>query len=129
MKVLEVKDVKKQFINEGNHFNILKGISFDVEKGEFLSIIGPSGSGKSTLLSIIAGLDNPSSGSVKINSKEISNFTEDELAKIRNEEIGFVFQSFFLVPFQSNHSNTKPSTKKSKDNKTKNPNIQRGIKT
>ena len=75
----------------------LKGINLSVKKGEFLSIMGPSGSGKTTLMNIIGCLDSPSSGSYMLNNKTVSDLSDDELAKIRNSEIGFVFQSFHLL--------------------------------
>ena len=78
--------------------NALKGINLSVEKGEFLSIMGPSGSGKTTLMNIIGCLDSPTNGSYYLNNKSVSKLEDDELAKIRNEEIGFVFQSFHLLP-------------------------------
>ena len=75
----------------------LKGINLSVKKGEFLLIMGPSGSGKTTLMNIIGCLDSPSSGSYMLNNKTVSDLSDDELAKIRNSEIGFVFQSFHLL--------------------------------
>ena len=105
MNVLEVKDIKKSFKISNREIEILKGISMNVKKGEFLAIMGSSGSGKSTLLSIIAGLDKPTQGSVILDKKEISSFTEDGLAKIRNEKIGFVFQSFYLIPSLTAYEN------------------------
>ncbi len=75
----------------------LKGVSFEVQKGEYLAIIGPSGSGKSTLMNLIGCLDSPSSGQYWINGHEVAKMTDDELARIRNKEIGFVFQTFNLL--------------------------------
>jgi putative ABC transport system ATP-binding protein len=77
---------------------ILKGISFQIAKGDFVSIVGPSGSGKSTLLGIIAGLDNPSSGQVLIDGVDITRMGEGKLAQVRNNKIGMVFQAFNLIP-------------------------------
>jgi putative ABC transport system ATP-binding protein len=105
MTILEVNNINKYFSNSNKKIEILKGISFKVEEGEFVAIIGSSGSGKSTLLSIIAGLDKPSSGDVKINKINITNLSEDELAQIRNKDIGFVFQSFYLVPSLTAYEN------------------------
>lgn len=98
MDILTVKNVKKEFILDNKKIEILKGISFNVKKGEFISIIGSSGSGKSTLLNVIAGLDKPDCGDVLINNQSIIKLSEDDLSQIRNQEIGFVFQSFYLVP-------------------------------
>jgi putative ABC transport system ATP-binding protein len=78
--------------------NILKGISFEVKRGEFIGIIGPSGSGKSTLLGIIGGLDSPTTGKVYIDNEDITDLNERALTRIRNEKIGFVFQQFNLIP-------------------------------
>jgi putative ABC transport system ATP-binding protein len=77
---------------------VLKGISFDIKKGEFVAIIGPSGSGKSTLMHILGTLDKPTSGKYLLNNDDMLNFPDDELAKIRSKRIGFVFQSFNLLP-------------------------------
>lgn len=103
--VLEVKQVKKEFNTDSTTIEILKGISFSVKKGEFIAIIGSSGSGKSTLLSIIAGLDNPSSGNVLIDNQNLQTLNEDQLSELRNKKIGFIFQSFFLVPSLSAYEN------------------------
>jgi putative ABC transport system ATP-binding protein len=103
--ILEVKQVKKEFITDSNSIEILKGISFNIKKGEFVAIIGSSGSGKSTLLSIIAGLDDPSSGSILIDDKKLQKLDENELSELRNKKIGFIFQSFFLVPSLTAYEN------------------------
>ena len=90
--------IKKYPLGEGNFYQALNGISLKIEKGEFVAIMGPSGSGKSTLMHIIGALDTPSSGKYFLNGKNISSYTDDQLAEIRNREIGFVFQSFNLLP-------------------------------
>jgi len=96
--VLSLRDVTKT-IDTGTHrVEILKGISFDIAKGEFVAVMGASGSGKSTLLGLIAGLDTPTSGSIRIEGDEISRLGEDELAVLRGRKIGFVFQSYQLIP-------------------------------
>jgi putative ABC transport system ATP-binding protein len=96
--VLSLRDVTKT-IDTGTHrVEILKGISFDVRKGEFVAVMGASGSGKSTLLGLIAGLDTPTSGSIQIEGEEISRLDEDRLADLRGRKIGFVFQSYQLIP-------------------------------
>ena len=97
MSLIKVKNLKKQFQIGSETVNAIKDISFDVNAGEFISIMGPSGSGKTTLMNIIGCLDTPTKGTYHLNSKSVSDLTEDELANIRNEEIGFVFQSFHLL--------------------------------
>jgi len=96
--VLSANDVRKSLPLGHERVDILKGISLQIQQGEFVAIIGPSGSGKSTLLGIIAGLDNPTSGQVFIDSIDITQMSEGELAKVRNQKIGMVFQAFNLIP-------------------------------
>jgi len=93
-----VKDIKKTYRMGDQSIDALRGVSLSVSDGEFISLMGPSGSGKSTLMSIIGCLDRPTSGSYKLFNKEVSDLSDDELAKIRNEKIGFIFQSFNLLP-------------------------------
>ena len=96
--VMDVQNITKILPLGREHIEILKGISFQILSGEFISIVGPSGSGKSTLLGIIAGLDNPTSGQVLIDSVDITHMTESRLAAVRNSKIGMVFQAFNLIP-------------------------------
>lgn len=96
--VMDVRDITKSLPLGHERIDILKGISFQIMSGEFVSIVGPSGSGKSTLLGIIAGLDNPSSGQVLIDGVDITTMSESKLAAIRNHKIGMVFQAFNLIP-------------------------------
>src|SRR3989454_2317727 len=96
--VMDVRNITRSLPLERQHIDILKGISFQIRSGEFVSIIGPSGSGKSTLLGIIAGLDNPSSGQVLIDGVDITHMSEGQLAEVRNRKIGMVFQAFNLIP-------------------------------
>ncbi|MCA9496468.1 MAG: ABC transporter ATP-binding protein [Nanoarchaeota archaeon] len=105
MVVLEVDNISKSFNLENKKIDVLKNISLKVNKGEFVVINGESGSGKSTFLSIIAGLDKPNKGSIKLLNNDITNFDEDKLAKIRNKDIGFVFQSFYLIPSLTAYEN------------------------
>lgn len=98
MSIIEVKNVNKSFQNGKEIAHVLKDIDLQVEQGEFVSIMGPSGGGKSTLLYLLGGLDMPSSGSVKINNVDLSTLKDKELCKLRNEEVGFVFQFYNLVP-------------------------------
>jgi len=94
MKVVELRNVKKVY-PDGT--TALRGISFSVEEGEFLGVMGPSGSGKSTLLHLIGGLDKPSEGSVKVFGMEINNLDEDQLAEMRKRKIAYVFQFYYLL--------------------------------
>src|SRR5207247_3618548 len=96
--VMDVRDITKSLPLGREKIEILKGISFQIMSGEFISIVGPSGSGKSTLLGIIAGLDNPSSGQVFIDGIDITRMSEGRLAAVRNNKIGMVFQAFNLIP-------------------------------
>lgn len=96
--ILEVRGVEKR-IDSGRHeVEILRGIDFSAPRGQFLAIRGPSGSGKSTLLGLLAGLDAPTKGSIRIDGEEITTLSEDELAGLRARKVGFVFQSYQLVP-------------------------------
>ena len=97
MMIINVKDIKKSYTVGTQEVNALRGINLSVEKGEFISIMGPSGSGKTTLMNIIGCLDTPSSGEYELNGSLVSKLEDDELARIRNKEIGFVFQSFNLL--------------------------------
>src|SRR5438067_9214141 len=96
--VMDVRDITKSLPLGRERIEILKGISFQIMSGEFVSIVGPSGSGKSTLLGIIAGLDNPTTGQVFIDGVDITRMTEGKLAVVRNNKIGMVFQAFNLIP-------------------------------
>ena len=95
--IIKTENLTKDYETGTQVVSALKGINLSVEKGEFLSIMGPSGSGKTTLMNIIGCLDSPTNGSYYLNDKSVSKLDEDELAKIRNQEIGFVFQSFHLL--------------------------------
>jgi putative ABC transport system ATP-binding protein len=96
--MIVVSDLRKSLRTGGATVDILRGIDFSVARGEFVAIMGASGSGKSTLLGLLAGLDNPTSGSVALNGTVISNLPEDRLAQLRGKTIGFVFQSYQLIP-------------------------------
>lgn len=95
--MIEVNDLKKEYTEEETPTQALRGVTFSIDKGEFVSIMGPSGSGKSTLLHILSFLDRPSGGSYKFQGKSIDDMTDKELARVRNKDMGFVFQSFNLL--------------------------------
>ena len=97
MALIELKDIRKSYPLDGFDLQILKGITLQIDKGEFVAIMGPSGSGKSTLMNILGCLDNPSSGSYILDGKPVEHLSPDELADIRNKKIGFVFQGFNLL--------------------------------
>ncbi|MFI5265261.1 MAG: ABC transporter ATP-binding protein [Candidatus Levyibacteriota bacterium] len=97
-RIISLKNVTKTYGIEEHAYQALKGISLDIFQGEFVAVMGPSGSGKSTTMHIIGALDTPSSGTYILNGKNVSTYSEDQLADIRNKEIGFIFQSFNLLP-------------------------------
>ena len=103
--IINVKDIKKSYLVGTQEVHALRGINLSVEKGEFMSIMGPSGSGKTTLMNIIGCLDTPTSGEYELNGNQVSQLNDDELARIRNKEIGFVFQSFNLLAKNSTLNN------------------------
>lgn len=96
--IVEVSNVRKNYLLGNLEVPVLSGINFKIEKGEFVAIMGPSGSGKSTLLNIIGCLDRPSEGQVYINGTDLQGMSDEELARLRGNEIGFVFQTFNLIP-------------------------------
>src|ERR1041384_7741805 len=98
MALIETVDLWKSYIMGSDEIHALRGVSISIDRGEYVAIMGPSGSGKSTLMNLIGCLDTPSKGSYLLNSKQVSEMNDDELARIRNEEIGFVFQTVNLLP-------------------------------
>jgi len=98
MALIETVDLWKTYIMGSEEIHALRGVSVQIERGEYVAIMGPSGSGKSTLMNLIGCLDTPSKGSYLLNGKQVSQMNDNELARIRNEEIGFVFQTFNLLP-------------------------------
>jgi len=98
MALIETVDLWKTYVMGTEEIHALRGVSVQIERGEYVAIMGPSGSGKSTLMNLIGCLDTPSKGSYLLNGKQVSQMNDNELARIRNEEIGFVFQTFNLLP-------------------------------
>jgi putative ABC transport system ATP-binding protein len=103
--VVEVSDLRKEYVLRGGVVQALKGINLSVMKGEYLSIMGPSGSGKTTLFNMIGGLDKPTKGSVKIDNVELAQMSMSELAWVRSRKIGFIFQTYNLIPVLSASGN------------------------
>ena len=98
MALIDTQDLWKTYVMGSEEIHALRGVSIQIERGEYVAIMGPSGSGKSTLMNLIGCLDTPSKGTYLLNGKRVSDMNDNELARIRNEEIGFVFQTFNLLP-------------------------------
>ncbi|QNJ96729.1 ABC transporter ATP-binding protein [Constantimarinum furrinae] len=96
--VIKIRGIRRDFPLGQEIVKVLKGIDLDIERGEYVALMGPSGSGKSTLMNLLGCLDTPTEGSYFLNGNDVSNMSDDELAEIRNKEIGFVFQTFNLLP-------------------------------
>jgi putative ABC transport system ATP-binding protein len=103
--IISVKDLRKTYVMGADTINALKSVSIDISKNEYVALMGPSGSGKSTLMNLLGCLDTPSSGSYVLNDIDVSQMTDSELAEVRNKEIGFVFQTFNLLPRMSSLEN------------------------
>ena len=104
-KVVSIKGLKKRFELGKIIVTALRGVNLEIHKGEFVSIVGPSGSGKSTLMNILGALDKPTSGEYILDGEHIDELSDDELAEIRNRKIGFVFQSYNLLPRVTSNKN------------------------
>jgi len=98
MSLINITNIKRDFQLGSEIINVLKGIDLNINKGEYVALMGPSGSGKSTLMNLLGCLDTPTSGTYILNGNDVSQMTDDNLAEIRNKEIGFVFQTFNLLP-------------------------------
>lgn len=98
MELLKIRNIKRDFTLGSQTLHVLKGIDLTIKKGEYVAFMGPSGSGKSTFMNILGCLDTPTSGSYVLNGKDVSSLSDNQLAEIRNKEIGFVFQTFNLMP-------------------------------
>ncbi len=96
--IIKIRDIKRDYPLGQEIVKVLMGIDLDIEQGEFVALMGPSGSGKSTLMNILGCLDTATSGTYELNGQDVSNLSDDELAEIRNKEIGFIFQTFNLLP-------------------------------
>jgi putative ABC transport system ATP-binding protein len=105
MNIIETRQIAKRYVMGTEVVDALKSISISVQKGEYVAFMGPSGSGKSTLMNIVGCLDSPTSGQYILNSQDVSSMDENELAEVRNKEIGFVFQTFNLLPRQTSLEN------------------------
>ncbi len=107
MSVISIKNLWKVYNNEGTKTEALRGVSLDIKKGEFVAIMGPSGSGKSTLLQILGLLDDHTEGTYYFTEKDIGAYNQEEIAKLRNQKMGFVFQAFNLLPHETVLENVK----------------------
>ena len=105
MSILQTTDLKKYYGNEPNITKALDGVTLSIEEGEFVAIVGTSGSGKSTLLNMMGGLDTPTSGSIQVKGKELSEFKDEQLTIFRRRNIGFIFQNYNLVPVLNVYEN------------------------
>ncbi|MVM29754.1 ATP-binding cassette domain-containing protein [Spirosoma sp. HMF4905] len=105
MNIIETRNIAKRYVMGTEVVDALKSITISIQKGEYVAFMGPSGSGKSTLMNIVGCLDSPTSGQYILNSQDVSRMGENELAEVRNKEIGFVFQTFNLLPRQTSLEN------------------------
>ncbi len=105
--MIKIENIKKSFGNKLNSVSVLKGINLEINDGDFTVILGASGSGKSTLLNVISGLEKPDSGKITYDNKEITSYNENELTKFRKDNVGFIFQQYYLLPNLNVEKNVK----------------------
>jgi putative ABC transport system ATP-binding protein len=105
--MIEIKNITKSYGSKDNNFLVLKGISLTINDGDFMVVLGPSGSGKSTLLNVISGLERPDSGTIQYDSTDITSLSEDKLTLFRKNNIGFIFQQYYLLPNMDINKNVK----------------------
>src|SRR3989441_5098458 len=105
--MIAIRNLSMRLVSGGREVSILDDVSLDVPAKQFLAIIGPSGSGKSTLLGLIGGMDTPTSGTISIDGRDITKLSDDELSRLRLQGIGFVFQSFHLIPTLTDRKSTR----------------------
>jgi putative ABC transport system ATP-binding protein len=103
--LIDLADIRREYMVGGELVRALDGVTIGIERGEFVAIVGQSGSGKSTLMNVIGCLDTPTSGTYRLNGKDVSHMGDDELADVRNQEIGFIFQNFQLLPRETSLAN------------------------
>ena len=130
MNIVEVRNVSKSYSRDSLKIPVLEDINLDIPKGEFLALMGPSGSGKSTLLNLIAGIDRPDAGSIKVANDEVTTLSESQLAEWRAEHIGFIFQFYNLIPVLTAYENVELPlllTKLSKAKRQENVKIALGV--
>lgn len=117
MSYIEIKNIKKQYIVGDQEINAIRDVSFVIEEGEFVVIVGPSGAGKTTVMNIIGGMDHLTSGQVMIAQKNISNFSDKEMTQYRRDDVGFVFQTYNLIPNLTAKENVELATHINKDSR------------
>jgi putative ABC transport system ATP-binding protein len=127
--LINIKDIGRKYVIGAEVIHALKSVTLDIHKGEFVALMGPSGSGKSTLMNILGCLDTPSKGDYILNGINVSHMTDNDLAEVRNQEIGFVFQTFNLLPRSTMPVQIKPSVKQEQDKRWRMLDWEIGLRT